>query len=52
MFSFMFAMVFLFSVGLVTANYGALVRYKIPGMPFFLISLFIVYYLRKEKVKE
>ena len=47
-FSILFALFFAFSVGLTTANYGALVRLKIPCIPFYLSSLFIIYYLNKE----
>ena len=53
-FSFFFSIAFAFSVGLATSNFGALVRYKIPCIPFFVASLFIVNYLeneRKRKVK-
>ena len=46
-FSFLFAMFFAFSVGLTTANYGALVRLKIPCVPFYLCSLFILFHLNK-----
>ena len=41
-FSLSYAIPFAFMVGLTTANYGALVRYKIPLIPFFLSSLFII----------
>lgn len=41
-FSFTFIIIFGFGVGLATANFGALVRYKIPLLPFFLSSLFIL----------
>lgn len=51
-FSFLFALFFAFSVGLTTANYGALVRLKIPCIPFYLNSLFILYYLNKESFKS
>jgi len=51
-FSFLFALFFAFSVGLTTANYGALVRLKIPCIPFYLASLFILYYLNKESFKK
>ena len=47
-FSMLFALFFAFSVGLTTANYGALVRLKIPCIPFYASSLFILYYLNKE----
>lgn len=55
-FSFIFAIVFAFSVGLTSANFGALVRYKIPLLPFFVGTLFValnrvreVYEERKEE---
>ncbi|MDD5571415.1 MAG: hypothetical protein PHD97_09730 [Bacteroidales bacterium] len=41
-FSFLFAIFFAFSVGLTTANFGALVRYRIPAIPFFVAGLFIM----------
>lgn len=46
-FSLLFALFFAFSVGLTTANYGALVRLKIPGIPFYLSALFILSHLNK-----
>jgi hypothetical protein len=46
-FSLLFALFFAFSVGLTTANYGALVRLKIPGIPFYLCALFILFHLNK-----
>ncbi|MBA2613913.1 MAG: hypothetical protein H0U95_18265 [Bacteroidetes bacterium] len=51
-FSFLFALFFAFSIGLTTANYGALVRLKIPCIPFYLCSLFILYYLNKASFKN
>ncbi len=51
-FAFLFALFFAFSVGLTTANYGALVRLKIPCIPFYLSSLFILYYLNKSSFKR
>lgn len=44
-FSLVFSIFFSFSVGLTTANFGALVRYKIPAMPFYISSILIVYNL-------
>ncbi len=41
-FSFSFAVFFAFAVGLTTSNFGSLVRYKIPAMPFFLACILIV----------
>ncbi len=40
-FSFVFSLFFSFSIGLATANFGALVRYKIPLLPFFVAMLFV-----------
>ncbi len=51
-FSFLFALFFAFSVGLTTANYGALVRLKIPCIPFYLCSLFILYHINKENFRK
>lgn len=38
-----FSLFFAFSVGLTTSNFGSLVRYKIPAIPFFVISLVIIW---------
>jgi hypothetical protein len=46
-FSFLFAIFFAFSVGLTTANYGALSRLRIPCLPFYMAALFIVYHLNQ-----
>jgi hypothetical protein len=35
-------------VGLATANFGSLVRYKIPLMPFYVASLFIIRHYDKQ----
>jgi hypothetical protein len=48
-FSFVFSVFFSFSVGLSTANFGALVRYKIPSIPFFMSLLLILDDKRKSK---
>lgn len=41
-FALSFSIFFAFSVGISTANFGALVRFKIAYLPFFLCSLFIL----------
>jgi hypothetical protein len=41
-FAFSFVIIFGFGVGLATANFGALVRYKIPMLPFFVAGLFVL----------
>jgi hypothetical protein len=51
-FSFVFAIFFAFSVGLTTANFGALVRYKIPSIPFFLSLLMILDQSRANEIQE
>ena len=38
----LFALLFALFVGATTANFGTLVRYKIPCMPFYIIALFII----------
>lgn len=48
MYCFLFSLVFALFVGTSTINFGTLVRYKIPCMPFYTISLFLIY----EKVKQ
>lgn len=51
-FCFLFALFFAFSVGLTTANYGALARLRIPCIPFYLCSLFILYELNKTSFRR
>jgi hypothetical protein len=41
-FSFVFSLVFAYAVGISTNNFGTLVRYKIPLIPFYLSSLYIL----------
>jgi hypothetical protein len=43
-FCFVFSIMFAFAVGVTTYNFGTLVRYKIPMIPFFVSGLFIIYY--------
>jgi hypothetical protein len=47
-----FSLFFCFSVGLTASNFGSLVRYKIPAIPFFLISLFIISSTYKDLKRE
>lgn len=50
LFSLTFAIFFAFGIGLSTSNFGALVRYKIPCIPFYLSSLYIIreHFLKQE----
>jgi len=50
-FVFLFSIFFAFSVGLTTANFGALVRYKIPLMPLFTSGL-VILFIKKQKLSE
>ncbi len=49
LFSMMFALFFAFSVGLTVANFGSLVRLRIPELPFFVSGIFILRYLYELK---
>jgi hypothetical protein len=40
---FIFAFVFAVAVGISSANFGALSRYKIPSMPFYLMMILLMY---------
>ena len=55
-FSLTFAIVFAFAVGISTANFGALVRLKIPLIPFIAVGLFTLYNrsleLKEEKAAD
>jgi hypothetical protein len=44
-----YSFLFSFSVGLSTANFGALVRYKIPAVPFFLAGMFVAEHLARNQ---
>ena len=50
-FSLFFSIFFAFSVGLSTSNFGSLVRYKIPSIPYFVASLFIIRHLKLQEVE-
>ncbi|MHB8258885.1 MAG: hypothetical protein ACYDCN_09600 [Bacteroidia bacterium] len=52
LFSILFSLFFAFSVGLATSNFGSLVRIKIPCIPFFLASLFVLRDLYEKKTKK
>ncbi len=51
----MFSVVFALFVGATTLNFGSLVRYKIPAIPFYIIGLYFILYFNtkpKEKPRE
>jgi hypothetical protein len=43
-FALIFSMTFAFAVGVSTFNFGTLVRYKIPLLPFFVVSLALIWF--------
>jgi hypothetical protein len=43
LFSFLFSIVFATAIGMNCFNLGTLVRYKIPCLPFYIISLMLIY---------
>lgn len=51
LFSVTFSIVMAFSVGLTSANFGALTRYKIPLIPFYVATLFILHQKTKRDTK-
>jgi len=51
LFSILFSIFFAFTVGLASANFGALVRYKIPLLPFFVATLFVTLNKTQEAYK-
>jgi hypothetical protein len=52
MYCFLFAVVFALFIGASTLNFGTLVRYKIPCLPFYSIALFLIYEKAKEKAAQ
>ena len=48
-FAFLFSIIFAFAVGITSYNFGSLVRYKIPMLPFFISALFIALYKSKQR---
>ena len=51
-FSLTFAILLSFMVGITTANFGALVRYKIPFMPFIVTALLIVFFNYRKMAED
>ena len=42
LYCFLFSMLFALFVGATTPNFGTLVRYKIPCMPFYVMAIFLI----------
>ena len=52
LFCFIFSISFALFVGASTLNFGTLVRYKIPCMPFYVIMLFLILYYNDKLIKK
>ena len=52
LFSVLFSLFFAFSVGIATSNFGSLVRLKIPCIPFYVSSLFVLKYFYDLKTNK
>jgi hypothetical protein len=52
LFSVLFSLFFAFSVGIATSNFGSLVRLKIPCIPFYVSSLFVLKHFYEKKTKK
>ena len=50
--SFIFAALFGIAIGISTYNFGSLVRYKLPALPFFLCSLIVIIDMRSNFFKK
>jgi hypothetical protein len=51
-FSLIFSLFFAFAVGISTSNFGSLVRYRIPLLPFYVSSLIIIRHLYNKDLEE
>lgn len=50
--SLIFTLTFAFAIGISTSNFGTLVRYKIPIMPFYLVSILVIRSYGQKGVKK
>jgi hypothetical protein len=48
LYCFLYSVIFSLFVGATTLNFGSLVRYKIPGLPFYVISMFLILYFNNK----
>ena len=48
LYCFFFSIIFALFVGATTLNFGTLVRYKIPAIPFYVISMFLILYFNNK----
>lgn len=52
LFCIIYSILFAFMIGLTTSNFGALVRFKIPLIPFYVSALYFIYYLVMSREKK
>ena len=52
MYCLLFSLIFALFVGATTLNFGTLVRYKIPAMPFYVSALFLIVYYNPKAQKK
>ena len=50
LYCFIFSITFAFGVGIAGTNFGALVRYKTPLIPFFFSMMFLIYKITKKRI--
>ncbi|MEL6561543.1 MAG: hypothetical protein AAFQ94_25365, partial [Bacteroidota bacterium] len=48
----LFSLIFGFAVGITSYNFGTLVRYKIPLLPFYISSLIVLYHATTERMPD
>ena len=46
----LFALLFGFTIGISTPNFGALVRFKIPLVPFYVVGLYVIDLLNRQRL--
>ena len=51
LYCFLFSIIFSLFIGATTLNFGSLVRYKIPALPFYVISLYLILFFN-DKIKS
>jgi hypothetical protein len=51
-FCLIFSLVFAFAVGISSFNFGALSRYKIPCLPFYMLAMVLIYYKNRPAHKK
>lgn len=50
LYALIFSIILAFGVGIASTNFGAMVRYKTPLVPFFFTAIFLIYHLNKRKI--